>query len=77
MDFILEFLYIGWITFLHSVIWGGLRVDYILEFSYMGWITFLHSVIWGGLRVDYILEFLYMGRIRGGLHFCILLYGED
>ena len=42
-----------------------------------GWITFLHSVIWGGLRVDYIFELLYMGWIRGGLHFCILLYGED
>ena len=28
----------GWITFLHSVIWGGIRMDYIFELLYMGWI---------------------------------------
>ena len=37
----------------------------------------LSSGLWGGLGVDYIFAFLSVGWIRGGLHFCILVYGVD
>ena len=37
----------------------------------------LPSGLWGGLGMDYIFAFLSVGWIRGGLHFCILVYGVD
>ena len=37
----------------------------------------LPSGLWGGLGVDYIFAFLSVGWIRGGLYFCILVYGVD
>ena len=37
----------------------------------------LPSGLWGGLGMYYIFAFLSVGWIRGGLHFCILVYGVD
>ena len=48
VDYIFAFLSVGWITFLHSGLWGGFRVG-----------TFLHSglCLWGGLHFCILVDY--------------------
>ena len=49
VDYILAFLSVGWITFLHSglCLWGGLGVDYMDCILVYGWIIFiLKNLLW-------------------------------